>query len=177
MSHGMPAKTAFAAAALLALLLAFFAWYLVSLHRSREVFDTVQITNGRFGIRVKAYKTGGYMVGGYYVFESRAPQGSWNKFMSFRHDDRILIPHDHVRFIDDSKAFVFLGWKYAVTTDSGKTWNVWEPDNNQSGWRRCAYDYLIAATVNRDGSGVLSLNSRCAPPSRLRTTDYGRHWQ
>src|SRR5205809_6977236 len=93
--------------------------------RIGPIAETWETTNGSFRIRVDRHneENGGFVPGAYYVFRS-APVGSeaWRDIMTFRHDDPNPIPRDQVRFLNDRVGFVFMGWMYAVTSDSGATW-------------------------------------------------------
>lgn len=142
-----------------------------------EIFDTFETRNDQFMIRARAYKETGYMPGAYYIFESSPLVDiQWKKIMIFRHDDRIPIPREQVRFVNDQIAYLFMGWMYAVTTDGGTSWCVWKPGWKDGGWKRCAYGYVRDAVIDGNGTGVLELNADCASPSQLYSKDYGRTW-
>src|SRR5688572_16489059 len=103
-----------------------------------ESWDT---SNNVFRIRVERHAEVNTFVGGaYYVFQS-APAGSdsWQKILTFRHDDPNPIPRDQVRFVNDQVAFVFMGWMYAVTKDGGGSWSVWNAEKDLPQWDCCNY--------------------------------------
>ena len=114
--------------------------------------------------------------GGIYRFEA-APAGSgWRDIMDFRHDDPVGIPKENVRFVSDHIAYVFMGWKYAVTTDGGQTWSVWDGTKKLRAYC-CDFDAIRAVTIAQDGSGRMTLHSSAKPEIlSLTTKDFGQHW-
>ena len=132
-------------------------------------------------LRVEAYDERNAIVGGaYYDFRS-APVGSenWQTVMTFRHDDPVPIPRKNVRFVDEHVAYAFMGWKYAVTTDSGKTWSIWDAGKDLPHWQCCNYELIQNVVVGSDGSGKMSLkmiSGRSGEVPDLQTRDFGRHW-
>ncbi len=163
-------------AAIVALLL--FAWP----HRGAAVEHSVT-TNGVFKVRVTVYtERPSFGPGSYYAFEA-APAAStdWRPIMSIRHD---LPPRSgqrwHVRFLNPRTGYVFMGWKYAVTTDAGATWAVWDAGDDLPGWRCCNDDLVQDVRLQPDGSGTMLLHLIARPPNVkpvLQTRDFGRHWQ
>ena len=99
--------------------------------------------------------------------------------MLFRHDDPVPIPRQQVRFANNDTAYVFMGWMYAVTTDSGKTWSLWNAEKDLQGWQCCNYGLIIDVVMLPDGSGTMSCNAipkRAGEVAQLETHDFGRHW-
>src|SRR5260370_12601721 len=90
--------------------------------------ESWETSNQLFRVRVDRHyeENGGFVPGPYYVFRA-APTRSdaWHDFMTFRHDDPVPIPHDRLRFVNDRIAFGFMGWVYALTTDSDATLSLW----------------------------------------------------
>lgn len=156
--------------------------FVVTPRISNKVFETFETQNGHFRIRVRAHAEvgGGFVPGAYYVFES-APvsTGNWRKIMVYRHDDPMPIPRERVRFVSDRIAYIFIGFMYAVTLDSGRTWSVWRADKSVSQFNGCKYLLPAEITIATDGTGsmtLLPLNQECASTRKLYTTDYGKHW-
>ena len=144
---------------------------------SAHVIDQWETTNGNIDIRVKAYaEQGGWgPSGAYYVFESaRHDSNNWQEIMTFLHDDPVPTPRDQIRFVNDSTAYVFMGWMYSVTTDGGASWSVW------SGQEQIPeYNYALIESVRLEssGHGIMRLDiSRSNKIPDLITRDYGRHW-
>lgn len=144
------------------------------------ILERQEVRNGGLSIRVTAYKeTGGFLVGAYYVFESM-PRSSrrWKKMMVYRHEDPVKIPIDQIRFVDGTVAYLFMGWKYAVTTDAGKNWSIWSADTALVEWKDCNYILIREAIIHSDGTGTCdALCLRRNEPLRLATVDFGRTWQ
>ena len=150
--------------------------------RMGDVTDSFETSNHSFKLRVdQRAEVGGFMAalnGAYYVFRW-APVGSdnWHDIMTFRHDDPIPIPRDQVRFVNERVGFVFMGWMYAVSTDGGVTWSVWDAHRDLKS-ECCNYGLVHDVHLEPDGTGTMTLSvipDRREVP-KLRTTDYGRHW-
>jgi hypothetical protein len=150
-------------------------------HRG-AVIETWRGENNTFRIRVTSYMEKGSLVtGAYYVFESaKLSSNDWGEIVTFRHDDRPKIPANQVRFLSDQTGYLYMGWVYAVTTDSGTTWWVWDAKKDLPNWQCCNYDLIRNVTIANDGSGMMRLNpiqDRRGEVSELRTSDYGKHWR
>ncbi len=150
--------------------------------RMGAIAETWQTANDTLQIRVDRHyeENGGFVAGAYYVFRS-APVGSnnWRDIMTFRHDDPIPIPRDNIRFVNGRVASVFMGWMYAVTTDGGATWSVWDAGNDLPSWQCCNYGLIADVNLNPDGTGTMTLSpiqGRRGEVPQLRTRDFGRHW-
>jgi len=134
-----------------------------------------------FKFRVEAYDERNTFVGGaYYDFRS-APISSenWQTIMTFRHDDPVPIPRKNVRFVNEEVAYAFMGWKYVITTDSGKTWSLWNAEKDLARWQCCNYQLIKDVEVKRNGSGKMIMEpipGRRGELPELHTTDFGRHW-
>lgn len=107
-----------------------------------------------------------------------APEGSkdWREIMSLRQDDPVPIPRNQIRFVNDQIGYIFMVYNYAITTDGGATWFVWNIVEDLPGWHqnRVAIEEVQIAP---DGKGVMMLTSfskQKAP--NLYTEDYGRNW-
>ena len=149
--------------------------------RMGAIAETWETSNGSFKIRVdRHFEENGVVTGAYYVFRS-LPAGSdaWHDIMTFRHDDPNPIPRDQVRFLNDRVGFVFMGWMFAVTTDSGATWSVWDSARDLPNWQCCNYGLITDVQLNADGTGTMTLRpiqDRRGEVPQLRTKDFGRHW-
>lgn len=149
-------------------------------HRG-AVLENWQTENKTFKIRVTSYEEKGANVNGaYYVFESGAVStNSWREIVTFRHDDQPRIPADQVRFVNDQIGYLFMGWIYAVTTDSGVSWSVWDATKDLPDWQCCNYRLIRGVKLAADGKGTMTLNpipQRRGEVPELHTGDYGRHW-
>lgn len=146
-----------------------------------EVLEKRQTENKTVKIRVTSYEeTGANLNGAYYQFESAASgSNDWREIVSFRHDDRPKIQMEQVRFVNDHIAYFFMGWVYAVTTDGGANWSVWNAASDLPNWQCCNYQLIRDVQVNAEGVGTMTLKpipQRQGEVLQLHTRDYGRHW-
>ena len=147
-----------------------------------EITDTFETTNSVVRIRVNRHseKGPGFALGAYYVFQSAtAASDNWDEIMTFRHDDPIEIPRNQIRFANDQLGYVFMGWMYAVTTDGGRNWTVWNAEQDLPGWDCCNYGLVEDVEIGADGAGKMKLHripGRQGEVPELNTQDYGRHW-
>ena len=146
-----------------------------------KVLEQWETANATFRVRVTAYKEKALIVpGAIYVFQS-APKGSekWHEIMALKFDDPVPIPREQVRFVDDSTGYAFMGETYAVTTDGGHTWTLWNSEVALKDRADVLSRSIEKVDVNPDGTGRMQLYEhpyqRGAVPI-LRTQDYGRHW-
>ncbi len=146
-----------------------------------NLIDQWQTSNEVLKIRVSQYDEKGAIVSGtYYVFEC-APLESdnWQEIMTFRHDDRVGIPKDQVRFVSNQIGYVYMGWMYAVTKDAGANWSVWDAKKDLPNWQCCNYGLVRDVRIGLDNAGVMRLNltpQRRGEAPELHTKDFGQHW-
>ncbi len=148
-----------------------------------DTIESFETSNRTLKLRVDSHaEVGGFAAvvnGAYYVFRSAPVESNvWRDIMTFRHDDPNPIPRDQVRFLNERVAFVFMGWMYAVTTDAGVTWTVWDSSRDLPKWQCCNYRLVKDVKLEPDGTGTMTLN---VIPDRgevpvLHTKDFGRHW-
>jgi photosystem II stability/assembly factor-like uncharacterized protein len=146
-----------------------------------EITDSFEKANNVFRIRVNQHPERGpsFLPGAYYVFQSAdVASDNWQEVMIFRHDDPVEIPRNQVRFVNEQIGYVFMGWMYAVTTDGGRTWAVWNAEQALPRWICCPYGLIKDVELSADGAGRMKLDTM---PGRqevpeLYTQDYGRHW-
>ncbi len=156
-------------------------WAFLPAYKSNHLNERWETGNGKFNIRVTAYAegNGGFIAGAYFVFESSiSDDKNWQQIFEFRHDDPIPIPRNQVRFIDEQTGYIFMSYIYAVTTDSGKTWSVWDirRDLPRGDKRRAAIKEI---TLKLNGLGVMELkpfDGWQTQSPKLHTTDFGVHW-
>ena len=165
---------------------AIFATASVVLRRTRPgvgaSFETWTDESGTFPIRATAYHEteSGPVPGAYYKFESGdAAKNHWREIATFRHDDPLPIPREQVRRVNDGVAYLFMGWMYAVTTDGGKSWSVWNAERDLPAWQCCNYRLIGDVALNADGTGTMTCNvidSARGEVPKLLTRDFGRTW-
>jgi hypothetical protein len=145
-----------------------------------KVIDRWEATNGSLRVRILQYdEKGSYPApgGAYYVFQSAVnTSDSWNEIMTFRHDDPVAIPRDHVRFINERVGYVFMGWLYAVTTDGGRSWSVWDASKDPALSKTYNYDLIREVSISPDGTGRMVLKLIGDAKTELKTKNYGRQW-
>jgi hypothetical protein len=145
-------------------------------------FEVIEVPGSAFTVRLSAFheENSWPVAGAYYRFESLLHDGKGSvKAMEFRHDDPVPLPSQNVRFVTRDVAFLFMGWKYAVTTDGGKSWAVWNAETDLPNWQCCNYQLIGNVEVRGNGVGQMSLRpipGRRGEVNQLFTSDFGRHW-
>lgn len=115
--------------------------------------------------------------GAIYVFQSYR-NGEWREITSFRHDDPVNFSGKSVRVVNDSIFYFSFGWIYAVTTDGGKTWSIWDAEKNLPGWKCCNYRLIENVEIEESGAGKMKLNAiKEGDASFLYTEDFGKTWR
>lgn len=112
------------------------------------------------------------------VFKS-APVGStrWKEITKSWTDEPAATPGgDCMRFINDRTGYLFYNEKYAVTTDGGQSWAVWDAKKEM----RAVSCFIDGVRLESDGQGSMSLS--CITHSgdiqnQLITNDFGRSWK
>jgi hypothetical protein len=114
-----------------------------------------------------------------YTFESSLnTSDNWREITTLRQDDDRKVPQSQARFVNEQIGFVFVGPRYAVTLDGGRSWAVWDAVTELPDWKR-SYLYVHDVNVLTDGTGTLSLLSFSMDPKdspRLITRDFGLQW-
>lgn len=148
-----------------------------------EIIERWQSGNDAFKIRVTAYSETPSLPGlggAYYVFESaNVGSDNWGEVFTFRHDTPVEIPREHVRLVSGQVGYTFMGWMYAVTTDGGASWSVWDARKDLPHWECCNYNLIKEVDVAPSGAGTMILNplpTRRGEVPSLHTEDFGRHW-
>lgn len=151
--------------------------------RGEHVLETWETSNKLLKIRVRQFNEKGTFVGlpGYYYAFEATPKNrpdEWHEVATIRTDDDVGIPRDQIRFVNDEVAYLFMNEKYAVTTDSGQMWSVWEAipaklSNLQSKAN------IKAVQINPDGTGKMQIDALLdgqITGLTVSTKDYGRQW-
>ena len=146
-----------------------------------EVVESWEKVGGKLKIRVTEYKEKNpvYLPHFFYVFESsNAGSGNWHEIMAVKNDDDVPLPRQQIRFANDEVAYVFMNEKYAVTTDLGRTWTVWEAVPQNLSKLQAAAN-IRDVQINTDGTGNMHLGSLFngqVESLTIFTQDHGRHW-
>lgn len=142
-----------------------------------------QWENSMHGLRVRVTeykeKRPVYLMHFFYVFESYGVVSSdWQEIMYVKNDDDIPLPRDQIRILNDQIAYVFMNEKYAVTTDSGRSWNVWKAiPKNLPKLETTAN--IKDVQIKIDGTGSMHLDSLLngqVTTLSVSTKDHGRRW-
>lgn len=148
------------------------------------VVETWVSTGQTFKVRITAFQEKIFLPGlpgRWFKFEAQPPQSTtWQEITWIRHDDPISIPSENVRFVNSQISFMFMGWMYAVTTDAGKTWTVWNAEKNWPDCQTCGHTWIKDVSLTTDGkgemtTGLIGPNHSQAP--QFHTSDYGKTWQ
>ncbi len=126
----------------------------------------------------KRPETCGFVAGAYYKFLTQYKSGDWKEIMTFRHDDPIDPSSKNIQIINERIAVVSMGWKAAVTSDSGKTWNLWDAQSDLPNWKAPNYFLIDEITMSQHGEGKMVLDpiQNRNEPKELVTSDFGKTW-
>lgn len=146
-----------------------------------KIVEQWETANATFRVRVTAYKEKALIVpGAIYVFQS-SPMAceKWQEIMALQFDDPVPIPREQVRFVADRIGYAFMGETYAVTTDGGHTWTLWNSEMALNDRVDVLSRSIEKVDIKTDGAGIMQLYEHPSQKGRaptLRTQDYGRHW-
>lgn len=145
-----------------------------------DVLATLEKGNEGIRIRVTAYQEersfGQALAGAYYVFEARNSNNrKWKEIMVQRHDDPVPINNEGVKVVNDSVAYVFMGWQYVVTTDGAKTWKPWRNKNLGVKWDRPGEIQDVVLQANGEGEMRIKMSGDDSNLF-LFTRDFGINW-
>lgn len=122
-----------------------------------------------------------FVPGAYYDF-AFTPKDSVDPHfvMVFRHDDPLPIK-EAVSFktFDPEILVVFIGWMMGISHDAGRTWKVWNANENLPGWDCCNYRLIEDVQIDGNGFGVMTFNPipmRAGAVGEIRSHDFGRTW-
>lgn len=150
-----------------------------------KIVETWQAENQNLKLRIVMRQENCFAAcGAYYTFLS-APVGaeSWREIFTAHHDDPDPIPRENLRFANPQISYVFFRNKYAVTTDAGESWMVWdawEANKSMKFERYKLYPSIVDLNVESDGRGSMrlySITDMATNQPELQTADYGRSWQ
>lgn len=124
--------------------------------------------------------------GRYYTFgfktkyqSYKGPAEKTRLIFNFRQDEAVLPPMDQVNILNESIAYVYMGWMYSVSLDSGRTWHWWDAERNLPGWKCCDPKLIQSVEIAPDGTGRMIIKPSMERPGgtlSLHTKDYGQHW-
>lgn len=151
-------------------------------HPAANLYQVVEVPGTAFTVRISEFleEDNWPVSGAYYRFESMPRGGKdWVLAVQVRTDDDVPLPVKNVHFVSTDAGFLFMGWKYAVTTDGGQHWAVWNAERDLPDWQCCNYGLIGNVEMMSSGVGKMTLRpiqGRRGEVDQLFTSDYGRHW-
>lgn len=144
-----------------------------------KVYYTYEVTSPTFKMAWEVRDGSLFDHDGIDVIFKSAPTGSdeWRQVTKSWTDEPTATPHrDCMRFIDSRTGYLFHNEKYAVTTDGGQSWAVWDAERKMQA-RSC---FIQEVKVESDGRGSMTLECSRIHDTYgsygLSTDDYGRSW-
>ena len=150
--------------------------------RGDHVLDTWEASNQTFKVRIRKFDENASVVLGhnYFTVEAAASgSNKWHEFLAWRADNGGSIPRDRVQFVDHQTAYAFINSEYAVTTDAGHTWTVWDARKHVTNPKYLDQTLIKEVHLASDGRGRMTVGypTESGPAlAELSTTDYGAHW-
>jgi hypothetical protein len=168
--------------AVITLCLGVLIWGLYTFSSDRgAVIDRWEVSNAEFKVCITAYRERAlFTPGAFYVFQSTATDSNdLHNILTVRTDEPNPIPRDDIRFVNNQTAYFFMSNYYAVTTDGGRTWSIWDAEKNLAYRQHNLWPSIKEVHLETSGAGKMILpplvdQGGVAPP--LHTNDYGRHW-
>ncbi len=147
---------------------------------TKKVVESWETGNQQLKIRVASYPENIHLLygGAYYVFES-SRNGEWVEIMTVRHDDLTPIDKNGVKFVNENICYVYSGSGFAVTTDVGNTWTLWDGREHNYLDKEVEYGVITKIEIRSDGQGemivwVFAPNKNDC--QTVLTSDYGQTW-
>ena len=160
--------------------LSLWAVYFFALTGRGTVLEQWDTTNGTFAIRVQRQpKLFEFLPRYYYTFQSQSPGSQrWSEITTQLFDDPLPIPRNQVRFVNSEIGYLFMISTYAVTTDAGRHWSIFNVRADPPLGKKDSYWTIRELRVEPDGTGTMTVYSKASAKdvTELRTKDYGRHW-
>jgi hypothetical protein len=153
--------------------------YLVLNAQSGAVLEQWETTNGAFKVRVRRRpELLNFLPRYYYEFESQVRGAKrWKTITTLLLDDPVPVPRNQVRFLNNETGYLFMSSAYAVTTDCGKQWSLFNVRTDPPLGTSDSYLTIREVQMESNGSGMMTVYSKSAGSMvELRTKDYGRHW-
>jgi hypothetical protein len=125
---------------------------------------------------------GAWFAGANYIFSARGENSeNWREIMTAHRDQSVEISTKNIRFFNETTVYVFMGSKYAVTTDKGKSWTILEADKDLSLRNFSKAQRISRVNINEEGFGIMTIqaignNGRDIELPFL-TRDFGKTWE
>jgi len=139
-----------------------------------------ETSNGTFKIRVFRRPEVFKLLPRYFYYFQCQPSGAnkWSEITTLRFDDPLPIPREQIRFVNRETAYFFMISTYAVTTDAGKHWFVFNVRTDPPLGKEDSYITIRDVRLDADGKGTMTVYSKASENDvELRTVDYGKHWK
>src|SRR5690606_12436328 len=93
-----------------------------------NVIERWEVANEKFKLRIERRpEMNTWMGGNFYSYQYiESSNDEWKELFPQRRDDPNPIKHDRILMINERVGFAYDIKKLAVTTDSGKTWSIWD---------------------------------------------------
>jgi len=115
-----------------------------------------------------------------YIFDVQTKlqnkKNDWKLITQFKHDDLLDSPCEDITVIDNNTAYFYIGWLYAVTTNSGVNWSVWNAETDLPGWKPTNFKLIKNVMVSKSGNGEMVLSPIRFSHNKLKTNNYGKTW-
>jgi hypothetical protein len=142
----------------------------------KTLLETWASSAGGFDIRLRSYELEHVEPNGtYYTFEAKTTDSDdWTGIITLRLDEKISLPTENLHVVNEQITYFFFGWMYAVTIDGGKTWKVWDGNDEASS---SGFIERISLTTDGVGQMIYRVNpSGSHIVKHLNTKDFGQHW-
>ncbi len=146
--------------------------------KSGRILDKYETGRGNVRLEITAYaEQNSFSPGTYHVVEAVDASNNRVEVITFRHDDPVPIKKDGVVIVNDDVAYVFIGWMYAVTTDGGRNWSVWNAQESLPDGGCCNYFLIKNIELDESGNGKMFLDRAASEGTPFLTTEnFGRSW-
>jgi hypothetical protein len=146
-----------------------------------EVVERKEFVKGKLKIRVDRELADAEPTGDYYHFwaiHSEKADDTLTFITTFLKNGETKISLDAIRLISDKIAYGWIGWKYFVTQNGGKEWDIWDAEVSLQSFKCCDDNLILNVTVSSVGTGEMLLrNQGGEAPIKLVTTDFGKTWK
>jgi len=145
-----------------------------------QLFESYVFEGSRLKIKVKARHEESFLLfvpGAYYGYESKTnDEDAWRPMFTFQFDDPLEIPKEQIKEINEHVIYAFIGWIYSVTTDSGKTWDIWDGTERQGKWPNYNGGFIEQIELDPSGKGTMYLFDKTGFLFPAYTNDFGKSW-
>jgi len=149
--------------------------------RRSDLFDSYLYETEGFKIKAETRYQSCYLLPlfnayhDYYVKTNESDR--WRLICTLLFDDPLEIPEDQIVRVSDRITYFYIGWMYAVTTDSGVSWHTWDGNPKSTQLAGTGYGFIDDIRMGADGAGVMSILNKKGKLVKLYTKDFGRTWE